>query len=100
MDADINTLMVTFQLRAESTLNSGTMHVGVMSNPLDLSTFELVQIITPITHNYQEYEVLFSNTTLTGAGNCIAFKHVTNSSYYYFLLDDVIVDYILFVGDH
>lgn len=94
MDADINTLMVTFQLRAESTLNSGTMHVGVMSNPLDLSTFELVQIITPITHNYQEYEVLFSNTTLTGAGNCIAFKHVTNSSYYYFLLDDVIVDYI------
>lgn len=94
LGADINTLMVTFQLWAESLTNSGTIHVGVMSNPLDLSTFELVQIITPITHNYQEYEVLFSNTTLTGAGNCIAFKHVTNSSYYYFLLDDVVVDYI------
>jgi len=93
-DVDINTLMVTFQLRAESLTNSGTIHVGVMSDPLDLSTFELVQIITPITQSYQEYEIMFSNTTLTGAGNCIAFRHVTNSSYYYFWLDDVEIDLI------
>lgn len=94
LGADINTLMVTFQLWAESLTNSGTIHVGVMSDPSDPSTFELVQMITPITQNYQEYEVRFSNTTLTGIGNFIAFRHVTNSSYYYFLLDDVVVDYI------
>ncbi|HQQ21640.1 MAG TPA: fibronectin type III domain-containing protein, partial [Bacteroidales bacterium] len=94
MDADINTLMITFQLRAESATSSGVMHVGVMSNPYDTSTFELVQIITPTNTSFQEYEVMFSNTTLTGIGNHIAFKHVTNSSAYYYWLDDVVVEFM------
>jgi len=94
MDADINTLMITFQLRAESASSSGVMHVGVMSNPYDLTTFELVQIITPTNTSFQEYEVMFSNTTLTGTGNYIAFKHVTNSSAYYYWLDDVVVEFM------
>jgi hypothetical protein len=81
LDADINTLMVTFQLKAESTTSSGVMHVGVMSSPTDTSTFELVQIITPTGTTFEEHEVMFSNTTLTGTGNYIAFKHVTNSSF-------------------
>jgi len=94
MDVDIHSLMVTFQLKAEYMPYSGSMHVGVMSDPNDTSTFELVQIITPTNSNFIEYEVFFSNTTLTGTGNHIAFKHVTNNSIYYYWLDDVEVDYI------
>ena len=48
---------------------------------MDPSTFELVQLF-PNDNAFHEYEVMFSNTTLTGTGNYIAFKHVTNSSVY------------------
>jgi hypothetical protein len=88
-DADINTLMVTFQLKAEYMPNSGNMEVGVMSDPTDLTTFELVHTITPTHTNFEEYEVMFSNTTLTGTGNYIAFKHVSNNDIYYYWLDNV-----------
>ncbi len=94
IDIDINTLKVKFMLKAESTTSSGTMEVGVMSDPAVLSSFELVTTIQPTSTNFTEYEVLFNNTTLTGAGNHIAFKHVTVSSIYYYWLDDVVVDII------
>ena len=91
---DLHTLRVLFNLKAESTTSSGTIHVGVMSDPLDTNTFELVQVITPSSTSYTNYEVWFENTTLTGTGNHIAFKHVTNASNYYYWLDDVVVDLI------
>ncbi|MDX9891913.1 MAG: choice-of-anchor J domain-containing protein, partial [Bacteroidales bacterium] len=94
LNLDINTLRVVFKLKAESTTSSGTMHVGVMSDPTDTSTFELVQIITPTSTSYTEYEIFFANTTLSGTGNHIAFKHVTNASNYFYWLDDVVVDLI------
>jgi len=88
-NADINTLMVTFQLKAEYMPSSGNMEVGVMSDPTDLTTFELVHTITPTHSNFEEYEVMFSNTTLSGTGNYIAFRHITVSDIYYYWLDDV-----------
>ena len=94
LNVDLHTLRVLFNLKAESTTSSGTIHVGVMSDPLDTSTFELVQVITPSSTSYTNYEVWFDNTTLTGTGNHIAFKHVTNASNYYYWLDDVVVDLI------
>ncbi len=65
------------------------MEVGVMSDPTDLTTFELVHTITPTHSNFEEYEVMFSNTTLSGTGNYIAFRHITVSDIYYYWLDDV-----------
>ncbi|MDY4789766.1 MAG: choice-of-anchor J domain-containing protein, partial [Bacteroidales bacterium] len=91
---DINTLRIKFWLRAESTTSSGAMEIGVMSDPLDLTTFELVATINPSTTAWTEYEYLFSGTTLSGPNNYIAFKHVTSASNYYYWLDDVTVDYI------
>ncbi|MDD4683719.1 MAG: choice-of-anchor J domain-containing protein [Bacteroidales bacterium] len=91
---NINSLRVTFWLKAENTTSSGTMQVGVMSDPLDLTTFELVATIAPSTTAWTEYEYLFSGTTLTGPNNYIAFKHVTVAYNYYYWLDDVVVDYI------
>jgi len=95
MGVDINTLRVLFKLKAESLTYSGTIQVGVMSDPLVPSTFELVQVITPTSTAFTDYEVSFENTTLTGTGKYIAFKHVTLSSLWYYWLDDVVVDTIL-----
>ncbi|MDY0363004.1 MAG: choice-of-anchor J domain-containing protein, partial [Desulforegulaceae bacterium] len=92
IDFDINTLKVKFMLKAESTTSSGTMEVGVMSDNTNLSTFEVVDTITPTSTAFTEYEVSFENTTINGIGNHIAFRHITNSSVYYYWLDDVVVD--------
>ena len=83
--------MVTFSLKAESTTSSGVIEVGVMSDPNEISTFELVQTIDPEDTDMNEYSVFFNNTTISGANNYIAFKHVSNASNYYFWLDDVTV---------
>ena len=94
MGEDINTLRVTFWAMAESTTSSGTIEVGVMSNPNDLSTFESVQIIQPANTSYNQYEVIFSGTTLNGLNKSIAFRQNTVSSVYYYWIDDIVVDYI------
>ena len=93
LDVNINTLKVSFNLKAESITSSGTMQVGIMSDPNNLATFEVVETITPASTNYTNYEVMLTNTTLTGTGNYVAFKHVTASSSYYYWLDDVIINY-------
>ncbi|MFA6199929.1 MAG: fibronectin type III domain-containing protein [Bacteroidales bacterium] len=93
-NVNINTLRVRFQLKAESTTSSGTMEVGVMSNPNDTNTFELVQTIQPTTTSFTQYEVQLNNTLLTGSNKYIAFRQKTVSSSYYYWIDDVIVDLI------
>ena len=89
--ADINTLRVKFMLKAESTTSSGTFEVGVMSDPNDVTTFESAQIIQPANTNWNQYVVSFDSTTLTGSGNYIAFRQNSNSSSWYYWLDDVMV---------
>ncbi len=96
IDIDINTLKVRFMLKAESIPNSGVIEVGIMSDPNVLSSFELVTTIQPTSTAYTEYEVLFDNTTLTGTGNHIAFRHVAILSSQYYWLDNVIIDRISF----
>lgn len=90
---DINSLQVRFWAKPESTTSSGVLEVGVMSDPTNIETFELVSTITPTSTRWAEYEVLFNNTTLTGLNNCIAFRQNTIYSWYYWL-DDITVDYI------
>ena len=90
---DINTLKMKFWLKKEGT-SSGSMQVGVMSSSSDTSTFELVEIITPSTSDWIEYEILFNNTILSGSNKYIAFKHVTSSSAWYYWLDDIVIDII------
>ncbi|MFV0501643.1 MAG: choice-of-anchor J domain-containing protein [Bacteroidales bacterium] len=91
---DINALSVKFSLKAESITSSGTITVGVMSDPNDISTFEAVEVIQPTDINFNNYEVSFGGTNLSGQNNYIAFKHDSKSSSYYFWLDDVVIDSI------
>ncbi len=89
--ADINTLRVKFMLKAESTTSSGTFEVGVMSDPTDVTTFESVRIIQPANTSWNQYVVDFDSTTMTGPNRYIAFRQNSNSSSYYYWLDNVMV---------
>ncbi|MDR3327809.1 MAG: choice-of-anchor J domain-containing protein [Prevotellaceae bacterium] len=85
-DADVNTMEVSFWLRRESLLSSGTFEVGVMSNVLTPGTFQSIMNVTPTIESWIYVEVLLNGAT---AGNhYIAFKQTSTSPFYYWL-DDV-----------
>ena len=90
-DVDIHTLRVKFMLKAESTTSSGTFEIGVMSDPANVSTFESVRIIQPANTSWNQYVVDFDSTTLSGPGQYIAFRQNSNSSVWYYWLDNVMV---------
>ena len=97
IDEDIHSLQVSFWLREESPTYSGVFQVGVMSDPTDTSTFELVETIFPGTQEdvWLNYDVNFNNTQLTGTGNYIVFRQAnTTSTAYYYWLDDVDIHFI------
>src|SRR5690606_8958352 len=73
---------------------SGTVDFGVMSDPSDLSTFELVETIDPSNTNFNEYVFYLNETELSGGNNYIAFKHNSNSGSWFIWIDDFVVDEI------
>ena len=95
IEEDVHNLQVSFWLRKEGT-NSGDFQVGVMSNPVDTSTFELVETIQPATTaTWYYHEINFNQTQLTGTGNVIAFRQAnTTMTNWYYWIDDVDVHYI------
>ncbi|MDX9790307.1 MAG: GEVED domain-containing protein, partial [Candidatus Kapabacteria bacterium] len=90
---DINNLRVRFQLRREGA-SSGTIDIGVMSDPFDLNTFELVQTIDPVDDNFNGYVFNLDETVLAGGNNHVAFRHNSGSSAWYYWLDDFVVELI------
>src|SRR5690554_4737304 len=87
---DINNLRVTFMLRREGP-NSGTIDVGVMSDANDINTFELVQTIDPAT-GWIEYTINLNQVNLSGSGNFIAFRHNSETSNWFYWMDDFKVE--------
>ncbi len=86
----INTLTLSFYTRTTD-VSAGTKEVGVMTDPNDPTTFELIHTISYVTTNtWQLVEVPFN--TYTGTGQYIAFRYVNGGSNQ-FLVDDVFVDY-------
>src|SRR5690606_34419380 len=90
---DIHNLRVKFNLRKEGS-NSGSIDIGVMSDPFDLNSFELIQTINPTETTFIGYTINLNNTTLSGSNNYIAFRHNSNSSAWYYWLDDFVVELI------
>lgn len=89
----VDSLMVSFWLKMESTSYSGIIQVGVMSNDTDITTFDTIATINPTSTDWSFYEISLDSTHYYGNGYYIAFKHVSNN-YYNYWLDDVTVDYI------
>ena len=90
---DIHNLRVKFSLKREGTF-SGTFEVGVMSNPSDTSTFELVQTIDPDNNDYNQYAINFDSTQLQGGNKYVAFRHNSDSDYWYYWVDNFVVELI------
>ena len=88
IDANIEDLTLSFWADKAAT-TSGNMEVGVMSNPLDTSTFELVYTVTsPTTGTYQFVEIRFDSVQTNGLNRHIAFRLNTTASGMYYI-DDI-----------
>jgi len=89
---DIHNLQLNFWLKAESITYSGTFEVGVMTDPNDVSTFVGVWTIQPTSTSWIEYTLNFDTTAVSGINKYIAFRQHSNSSSWYYWLDDVTID--------
>ncbi|MCQ2259905.1 MAG: fibronectin type III domain-containing protein [Bacteroidales bacterium] len=64
-DADINTLELTFKLRADEWGDPGRVNVGVMSNPSDLSTFiQVASYDAPTDGSWSSFDCSFAAVPL------------------------------------
>ena len=97
----INTLMTNFWLYASSynaASYPGTLIVGVMSNPADITTFYPVDTVTPgVASQWVELEVSFGNLPDSIHAAHIAYiskpvNYTASYAYNYLYLDDVTID--------
>lgn len=79
--ADVKNVILRFSARAYSAtaINAAGLRVGVMTDPLDPSTFVVVDSITPI-EAYQSYLVSFGN--YAGAGRYVAIQTADGTEMY------------------
>ena len=87
--------MDSLQIRfwAKKSSASYFIEVGVMTNPNDYNTFELLGRLTPDTvSTWQELEITTEN--YTGTGRSIAFRQCGSSSSNYMYVDDITIQYI------
>ncbi len=89
----MNTLQLAFAARSSSASYTFNVQVGVMSDPSDASTFQLVELVTVSGTSYTNHEVYFNN--FNGNGNYIALKvEIPTSGYNYGYVDDIVLDVI------
>ena len=89
----INTLQLSLFMRSYSTSYPFNVQVGVMTDPTDVSTFQLVQTLTVSGTSYVKQEAYFNN--FTGNGNYIALKVAQpTSNYNYGYIDDIVLNAI------
>lgn len=84
----INSLQLRFF--AKALVDSSSMEIGIMTNPLDMTTFEHVQFIQAMTDEYEEYKVTFAHVSTTGA--YIVIRMNPNGGNLY--LDDLVLEEI------
>ncbi|PKN80856.1 MAG: hypothetical protein CVU48_00615 [Candidatus Cloacimonetes bacterium HGW-Cloacimonetes-1] len=87
----INTNTTRVNLRAKATQAGTTLSIGVMTNPLDAATFQLVQSL-PLTSTWTQHIV--SLAAYTGTGRYVAFKHGMTASYQTIDLDNIMLEVI------
>ena len=86
---DVKDLQLLFFARGGAYSGSGSMEVGVMTDPADASTFVPVATITTAYSSYPEEANVVRFKSYAGEGQYIAMRPATSSSYY---VDDVTVE--------
>lgn len=80
---------LTFDVRAYITTYPFNLVVGVMSDPLDFSTFTPIDTFTVTSTNYETHHVYFNNYTGTGRHITFMAPQFLNASYNYGYVDNV-----------
>lgn len=90
----INSLKLSFKARSVTITEPFNIQIGVMNDPSDPATFQIVQSVTCHETTYINHEVFFNN--FSGYGNFIAFKveYPTSSSNNYGYVDDIYLEEI------
>ncbi len=93
MAADIDALQVEFYVRGYSVSQNSMFQVGVMTDPSDISTFEVVDSINVVGSAWKGTIVKFDK--YNGQGKYIAFKrNYERDGAVNYYIDDIIVDSI------
>jgi len=93
MDAKIDTLQMEFYVKGYSVSQNSMLQVGVMTDPGDIATFEVIDSVNVVGTAWQGVVVKFDQ--YKGQGKYIAFKrNYERDKYAQYYLDDIVVDYI------
>ena len=85
----INTLQLSFWAKPTSTSYAPVFYVGVMSDPLDVNTFQYVDTVN-VAHTTTDWDIYECNLdNYTGNGEYVAIRANRPSSAWYAYLDDV-----------
>lgn len=85
---DIHDLLIDFWVYRQN--NSPLIDVGVMTNPADTNTFELIQTCVPsLISTWDEFEVSFAS--YTGQGTYIALRARATGNTAFICVDDIVV---------
>ena len=88
----VSSIMVDFYARKNSGTGNGAFEIGVISDPMDISTFEIYDTVDFDAIGVWEHKtVYFAN--YYGTGQYIAFRSI-NATAYSYMMDDVTFDYI------
>lgn len=93
MEAKIDTLQMEFYVKGYSISQNSMLQVGVMTDPSDLNTFEVVDSVNVVGTAWQGVVVKFDK--YKGQGKYLAFKrNYERDKYAQHYLDDIVVNYI------
>ena len=87
----INTLQLRFWACATGTSYNPVFQVGVMTNPLDVTTFQLVETVS-VGNNTEFSEFIVALGTYTGEGQYVAIRALRPSTTWYAAVDDIILE--------
>ena len=87
----MNTMQLSFDARALSTSYTFTLVVGILTNPIDKTTFVPVDTLTLVSTAYENFEIPFNNYTGSGAYIGIMAPQPT-ANYNYGYVDNIMVN--------
>ena len=89
---ELHDLSLSFYLYLEDATLSGSLEIGVMSNPGDYATFEVVETFNADPAGVWTFHAVnFSNTNLSGNNRYVAIRHNGVSDFNYCLIDELII---------
>lgn len=92
IQADYNMMSISFYLKPTSLGSAGTIDVGVMTRPNDLSTFTVVKTVTPTTNDWEYHKVPLFDAGLNQEYYHIAFRHNATAQSHGFYMDSIVMD--------